>query len=387
VDSVAVHVRAGNGGDGGASFRREKFVDKGGPDGGDGGRGGHVYFIGDHDTCSLVRLYFEPVVTAENGGHGRKQQMHGRDGADCAIRVPCGTTILNAATGELLADITRHGQRERLARGGSGGRGNVHFKSSTHQAPTEHTPGEPGEERDLRLELKSLADAGLLGFPSAGKSSLLAAISDAHPKIAAYPFTTLHPIIGTVAYPDYSQIRVADIPGIIEGASAGVGLGLGFLRHIARARVLVVVVDMAGADGREPWRDYRILRAELKAYDATLLDRPTLLIANKMDVPEARAHLAVFRRKVRGRILPVSTVDGRGLETLKAQLWELIRPTAGRRDSPAVEEAAAAAPVAAAVPPRIPDEGDAAETVGIVTAERARNAGFPAIEEKKPRKR
>ncbi len=393
IDRVTVHVRSGKGGDGGSSFLREKYVDNGGPDGGDGGRGGHIFFVGDHDTDSLVRLYFEPLVVAEEGGSGRKKQMHGKDGADREVKVPCGTSIFDALTGELLADITRHGQRECLARGGKGGLGNIHFKTSTHQAPTEHTPGEDSDERDLKLELKTVADIGLLGFPSAGKSSLLASISDAHPKIAAYPFTTLHPIIGTVAYPDYSQIRVADIPGIIKDASEGVGLGLDFLRHVSRSRILLMVIDMAGTDGREPWQDYRTLRAELKAYDAALLERPTLLVANKMDVPEAKANLAVFRKKVRGRILQISTVDGRGLDTLKTRLWELIRPVAGRREiaePEAVEASAVEAPSAPIEPTRVSrilDEAGTEEIVEIITADRVRNAGFLVIEPKKKKRR
>ncbi len=393
VDSVTVHIRAGKGGDGSSSFRREKYVDKGGPDGGDGGRGGHVFFTGNKDTDSLVRLYFEPLVIAEDGESGRKQQMHGRDGTDCEIKVPCGTSVFHAETGELLADITRDGQQERLARGGKGGLGNIHFKTSTHQAPTEHTPGEAGEELDLKLELKTLADVGLLGLPSAGKSSLLASVSDAHPKVAAYPFTTLHPIIGTVAYPDYSQIRMADIPGIIAGASEGVGLGLDFLRHVSRASVLVYVIDMAGTEGRQPWQDYRTLRAELRAYDAALLQRPALLVANKMDLPEAKANLALFRKKVRGRVIQVSTFDGRGLDTLKAQLWDLIRPVADRRDAfawadaavPAVPPAAAAdeGQPQAAILSRIVDEDGTEEAVEIVTADRAQKAGFLVLPMKK----
>jgi len=392
-----VHVRAGKGGDGSSSFRREKYVDKGGPDGGDGGRGGHIFFVADHDTDSLVRLYFEPLVTAPDGGPGRKKQMHGRDGADREVKVPCGTSVFDPETGALLADITQHGQRECLARGGKGGLGNMHFKTSTHQAPTEHTPGDAADERDLRLELKTVADVGLLGFPSAGKSSLLAAISDAHPKVAAYPFTTLNPIIGTVAYPDYSQIRVADIPGIIKDASTGVGLGLDFLRHVSRARMLLMVIDMAGIDGREPWQDYRTLRAELKAYDPALLKRPILLVANKMDVPEAKAFLTVFRKKVRGRILQVSAVDGRGLEALKTNLWDLIRPVAGRHEL--AEPEAAEVPVAVSPSPaseptpepthvqRILNEDGLEESVEIITPDRVRSAGFLVIEQPKKRRK
>jgi len=255
VDHVVVHVRAGKGGDGSSSFRREACVPEGGPDGGDGGRGGHVIFKGSHDVDSLIALYFAPQLFAEDGGAGRGQKMYGRRGKDLIVRVPCGTSVFDSETGAFVADIVEHDQEVIIAEGGNGGLGNVHFKTSTHQVPTEHTPGEEGAELRLRLELKTIADAGLLGFPNAGKSSLLACVSDARPKIASYPFTTLNPIVGTIVYPDFSQLRMADVPGIIEGASTGVGLGIDFLKHLARSRVLVYVIDMAGAAKRPTWQD------------------------------------------------------------------------------------------------------------------------------------
>ena len=254
--------------------------------------------------------------------------MHGRVGKDFVVLVPCGTEVYDAESGVLLADVVGHDQEVIIAHGGKGGLGNVHFRTSTHQAPTEHTPGDPGEEFRLRLELKTIADAGLLGFPNAGKSSLLTRISEARPKIASYPFTTLNPIVGTVEYPDFSQLRVADVPGIIEGAAAGVGLGIGFLKHLARSRVLVYVIDMAGTDNREPWADYRSLRREVEQYDASLLERPSLVIANKMDEPAALTNLPTFIKRTRVKPIPVSTVDPEdaGVATFKQRLWDLLRP-------------------------------------------------------------
>ena len=272
VDHVKAHARAGKGGDGSCSFRREACVPEGGPDGGDGGRGGHVIFKGNRDTDSLIALYFAPQLFAEDGVAGRGQKMYGRVGKDLVVPVPCGTEIFDAETGVLMADIVEHGQEVVLAKGGKGGLGNVHFRTSTHQVPTEHTPGDAGGEFRLRLELKTIADAGLLGVPNAGNSSLLACFCEARPKIASYPFTTLNPIVGTLQYPDFSQLRMADVPGIIEGASDGVGLGIDFLKHIARSRVLVYVIDMAGTDNRQPWDDYLKLRHEISQYDAALLD-------------------------------------------------------------------------------------------------------------------
>ena len=325
---MTVQVRAGKGGDGSSSFRREACVPEGGPDGGDGGRGGHVIFCGSHDVDSLIALYFAPLLFAEDGVAGRGQKMYGRAGNDLYVPVPCGTSVFDAETGALVADVVEDGQEVILAHGGKGGLGNVHFKTSTHQVPTEHTPGELGEEFRLRLELKTIADAGLLGFPNAGKSSLLACVSEARPKIASYPFTTLNPIVGTIRYPDFSQLRVADVPGIIEGAASGVGLGIDFLKHIARSSVLVYVIDMAGTDNRKPWDDYLTLRREIEQHDAALLERPALVLANKMDTDEAIANLPRFVKKTGVSPLPLSALDpaDAGVAAFKQRLWELLKP-------------------------------------------------------------
>ena len=340
VDCVTVHVRAGNGGNGSASFRREAHVERGGPDGGDGGRGGHVVFRGDRNEDSLIRLYYSPRVFAEDGAAGRGQQMHGRNGTDQIVHVPCGTSIHDAESGALLFDITEDGQEVVAARGGKGGLGNVHWKTATHQAPTECTPGDPGGEFRLRLELKVIADLGLVGFPNAGKSSLLAALSSAHPKIATYPFTTLNPIIGAVGFPDFSQVTIADIPGILPGAHAGVGLGLEFLRHLARSKALIFVVDAAGSEGRTPWSDYRALRREIRLHDPALLKRPILLVANKMDLPAAAANIERLRRSARREAIPVSTVSGEGLPGLRDRIQALIKPVPPGAGAPSPAPAA-----------------------------------------------
>lgn len=328
VDQVSIHIRAGKGGDGSCSFRREACVPEGGPDGGDGGRGGHVIFKGCRDVDSLIALYFSPLVFAEDGVPGRGQKMFGRMGKDLVVLLPCGTEVFNEETDEMIADIIEHDQEIIVAKGGDGGMGNVHFRTSTHQVPTEHTPGEPGEEFRLRLELKTIADAGLLGFPNAGKSSLLTHISDAHPKVASYPFTTLNPIVGTVNYENFSQLRVADIPGIIEGAADGVGLGLDFLRHISRSSVLVYVIDMAGTDDRNPWDDYKQLRKEIKQYDEVLLKRPSIVIANKIDQHAAIENLPTFIKKTRTKPIPMSALDEKdpGVLAFKQRLQDLLKP-------------------------------------------------------------
>lgn len=322
IDQVTIFAAAGNGGNGSSSFRREKSIPKGGPDGGDGGRGGHVILCGDSNTDSLIALYFAPHLRAGHAGAGTGARKHGRNGLDCKMKVPCGTEVWDTESGVLLGDIVSHGQELIIARGGNGGLGNVHFKSSTHQAPTEHTDGELGQEFTLRLELKIIADIGLVGFPNAGKSSLLTCLSDARPKIASYPFTTLNPVLGTVVFDDFTQLRMADIPGIIQGAHEGIGLGVDFLRHIERAKFLLIVVDMAGVDTREPVEDYRCLKSELRLYDKELPKRPHLVVANKMDLPEAAEHLAVFTKKTRLKPIQVSTQTGQGIAELKAQLYK-----------------------------------------------------------------
>jgi len=375
VDHVVVHVRAGKGGDGSCSFRREACVPEGGPDGGDGGRGGHVIFKGSHDVDSLIALYFAPQLFAEDGVAGRGQKMYGRKGQDLIVRVPCGTSVFDTETGAQLADIVEHDQEVVIANGGKGGLGNVHFRTSTHQVPTEHTPGDDGEEFRLRLELKTIADAGLLGFPNAGKSSLLSCVSDAHPKIASYPFTTLNPIVGTIRYPDFSQLRVADVPGIIEGASAGVGLGIDFLKHLARSRVLVYVIDMAGTDNREPWKDYLTLRNEIEQHDAELLERPSLVLANKMDEDAAVKNLPKFIKKTGVTPLPVSAIDSDhpGVAQFKQRLWDILRPEPkGVWQSPAPRTAAEAE--------AFPSDGD------IITEEALKRAPFLDMSRKLPKK-
>ena len=342
IDQVDVIVRSGKGGDGSASFRREALVAFGGPDGGDGGRGGDVVLRGSTHVNSLISLYFDPKLYAEDGVPGSGKRCFGRRGKDLVVDVPCGTLATDADTGLVVADIVSPGQRVIVAKGGAGGYGNVHFKSAVNQAPTEHTPGGPAEELRLHLELKTIADAGLLGFPNAGKSSILTALSSATPKIASYPFTTLNPIVGTIEYDDFAQIRMADVPGIIEGASQGVGLGLAFLKHLERARVLVYMIDMAGTDNRKPWDDYRVLAEEISAFNPELAERPFLVVANKMDQAAARKNLKRFVKETGITPIALSCAptlkDLReyadlkdypgevGLEAFKDELRKLVNP-------------------------------------------------------------
>jgi GTPase len=328
-DRVMAHVYAGNGGDGCASFRREKFEDRGGPDGGDGGHGGSVYLRASKDVDSLVALYFEPHQRAGHGGRGRGKQQTGENGRDRIIPVPCGTVARIEKSGEVLGEVVADGDTLLVAQGGKGGRGNMRFATSSHQAPHEFTPGTEGEVWKLILELKLVADVGLVGYPNAGKSTLLTAISHAHPKIAAYPFTTLNPIIGTLSFDDHTSMRIADIPGLIEGAHEGVGLGYDFLRHIERSSFLLFVLDMAGVDGRDPVKDYRNLRKELKLYNEDLLRRPALIVANKMDLPEAAANLRAFARATKQKPLQLSAASGQGIEDLKQALYEWRRGLRG----------------------------------------------------------
>jgi GTPase len=323
IDHVVVYATSGKGGNGSASFRREKFVANGGPDGGDGGRGGSVILRGDQDVDSLVRLFFSPHQKARHGGDGRGRQMHGAYGDDCVLNIPLGTEIWDREAEVILGDIVEHGQEMVVAKGGKGGAGNIHYKSSTNQAPTKCTPGGDGEDVTLQLELKIMADIGLVGLPNAGKSSLLSRISDAHPKIASYPFTTLNPVLGTIIFEDYTRLRIADIPGLIEGAHEGVGLGHAFLRHVERSKFLLYVIDMAGVDTRKPEDDYACLRDELRLHDASLATRPSLVLANKMDLPEAAENLATFREKTGCDPIEISAESGEGLDKLRAKLHEL----------------------------------------------------------------
>ncbi len=326
IDQVEVLVRSGKGGDGAMSMRREALVEFGGPDGGDGGRGGDVVFKASEHINSLPSLYYDPKCFAQDGGPGQCQKMYGKRGKDLVVPVPLGTEVYDADTDLLIADITEPGQAVIVAKGGAGGFGNVHFKSSVNQAPTEHTPGGEAEEKRLRLELKTIADAGLLGFPNAGKSSLLSALSSATPKIASYPFTTLNPVVGTIVYDDYAKIRMADVPGIIEGAAKGVGLGLAFLKHLERSKVLVYVIDMAGTDNREPWTDYEVLKKEIDEYSAELAERPCLVVANKMDTAAAQENLPRFEKETGVRPICISCESREGLEAFKAELRKLVNP-------------------------------------------------------------
>lgn len=395
VDEVRVYARAGHGGRGCVAFLRETFRPKGGPIGGDGGRGGDVILEASHDLNNLVAQYYQPRLIAENGEHGMGKGMHGRAGRDLIVPVPPGTIVWrlidvrapgspdvgtdeSATAGraqlsmhrddrrpqppnptsdsdscgraqpgadtaeafafsngqaqnkrafsrgtpaELVADLTEHGQRQTLCKGGRGGLGNRHFATSRRQAPRFAQPGEPGEEGWFLLELRLLADVGLVGWPNAGKSTLLGAISKARARTAPYPFTTLHPQVGIVEYPDWKRVTVCDVPGLVAGAHRNVGLGHAFLRHVERCRLLVLLLDMAGADGRKPWDDCHQLLEELRLYDPALLTKPRLIAANKMDEPQAVANLRSFRRRVpRVRVLPMAAAFGTGVEEFKAAM-------------------------------------------------------------------
>ena len=327
VDRVRAQVFAGNGGDGCASFRREKYIPLGGPDGGDGGDGGSIYMRGSYDAGSLLDLYYQPLRRAEHGGNGRSKQCTGRNGEDVYIDVPCGTVVRDFETGELIGEVLEKHDVLLVARGGRGGMGNMKFTSSTNRAPREFTHGTPGEIKKLLVELKTVADIGLVGYPNAGKSTLLAAVSRARPKIAAYPFTTLHPSIGTIDFGDFSTLRMADIPGLIDGAHKGVGLGHDFLRHIERTKFLLFVIDMAGVDGRNPVEDYRNLKKELKLYSKELAQRPFMVVANKMDLPEAAPQLKDFIRRTKVRPLQLAAAAGTGIAELKQMLRDRLSPT------------------------------------------------------------
>ncbi|MCS6989745.1 MAG: GTPase ObgE [Chloroherpetonaceae bacterium] len=319
IDSAKIHVKAGDGGNGVVSFRREKFVPKGGPDGGDGGDGGSVYIVADSNLSTLLDFRYAPHYKAERGAHGQGSRKSGQSGNDIIIKVPCGTLVKDAETGELLADLAEHGAKVLVAKGGKGGRGNPHFATPTNRAPRYAEKGAPGEERWLELELKLLADVGLVGFPNAGKSTLISVLSAAKPKIADYPFTTLEPNLGIARYQDYKSFVIADIPGIIEGASEGKGLGLKFLKHIERTKVLAILIPATSDD---PKREYKILTTELKKFSPALVEKPKIVVVTKMDVaPEGFAP-----PKFRGaKTVAISSVARRGLDELKTLLWETIQ--------------------------------------------------------------
>ena len=372
VDHVRIFAKAGDGGAGSSSFRRESFVPKGGPDGGDGGGGGSVILRADPHTDSLVSLFYDPHVRARDGGHGQGKKKFGKSMEPKVVLVPVGTLIYRLPPGqtitrrsaadaeatddkarerlppeafaadelELLADLTQSGQEYLLCKGGRGGRGNVHFKSSRNQAPTRADPGEEGTEGYFYLELRKIADAGMVGFPNAGKSTLMGKLSAAKPKVAAYPFTTLHPLVGVMEFPaTYERVTVADIPGLIEGAHRNVGLGHEFLRHIMRCKLLVFVLDTAGSEGRNPLEDLASLRKELSLYSSQLSERPWLVAANKMDLPGAAENLALLRNRFpKLEVLPISAEHDTGLEALRQSLQKHL-----------LGEAPADAPAASAV--------------------------------------
>jgi GTPase len=351
VDRIKVFAQAGDGGRGSVSFRREKFVPKGGPDGGDGGRGGDVILRADVHTDNLSNLFYEPIIKAKSGAHGQGKKKHGRGAKPKVVKVPVGTVVYRLPesedgqkpeTGERIpesaeqnlsgfrspvsaldkiADLTDDGQEFVLCEGGKGGKGNVHFKSSKNRAPVQYTEGDEGEQGYFLFELRTIADAALVGYPNAGKSTLLGKISAAHPKVAPYPFTTLHPIVGVIEFDGYRRASVADIPGLIEGAHRNVGLGHDFLRHITRCQVLLFVLDIAGSEGRHPIEDLQNLRREIDLYDPRLSERPWYIVANKMDLPDAADNLRDLKRRFPGvEVVAISASTSEGLDNLKEHL-------------------------------------------------------------------
>ncbi len=340
IDEASIEVIAGNGGNGVVSFRREKYVPRGGPDGGDGGRGGSIYAIADRNINTLIDYRYARIHRAKSGENGRGADQYGRGADDIVLRMPVGTVITDADAGELVADLASDGERALIARGGKGGLGNIHFKSSTNRAPRQSTPGEAGEQRRLKLELKVLADVGLLGMPNAGKSTLIRAISAARPRVADYPFTTLAPHLGVVRADTSRSFVVADIPGLIEGAAEGAGLGHRFLRHLQRTRLLLHVVDLAPLDGEvDPVADARAIVKELKRYDEALHDKPRWLVLNKLDLiaPDERdARVAAFVKAYRwkGPVFAVAAISGDDCRPLVFAVAEWLEKHPARAATP-----------------------------------------------------
>lgn len=326
VDQVNIYVKAGDGGNGIVAFRREKYVPMGGPAGGDGGKGGDVIFQVDEGLSTLMDFRYNRHFKAKRGENGMSKNKHGKDADPLIVSVPPGTIVYNEETNELIADLTEHEQQAVIARGGRGGRGNVRFASPRDPAPNIAENGEPGEELTVRVELKVIADVGLVGFPSVGKSTLLSVVSAAKPKVADYHFTTLAPNLGVVETKDHRTFVMADLPGLIEGAHKGVGLGHQFLRHVERTRILIHVIDMSGMEGRDPYEDYKQINAELRAYDEALMERPQIIAANKMDMPGAEENLVIFKQKLSNDIpiYPISAVTRQGVETLLYRTADLL---------------------------------------------------------------
>ncbi len=326
VDLVKINIQSGKGGDGMSAFRREKYVPKGGPAGGDGGRGGHVIFEGDEGLSTLLEFRYNKIRKADDGKPGQNKKMHGANGKDLVLKVPVGTTVFNKKTNKVIADITEHKQQAIVLHGGRGGRGNVKFTTSRNTAPDIAEKGEPSAEMDIRIELKLLADVGLVGMPSVGKSTLISAISASKPKIADYHFTTITPNLGVVGTSDQRSFVAADLPGLIEGAAQGQGLGIQFLRHIERTRIILHVIDMSGYEGRDPFEDFQAINRELIAYRHDLESRPQIIVANKMDMPESKENLKSFKDRYDGgaEIIPISAYTRENLDLLLLKTADLL---------------------------------------------------------------
>lgn len=327
IDRARIFVQSGKGGDGMSSFRHEKFVPKGGPNGGDGGQGGNVVLVADRNVNTLVDFRFRRLFKAKPGGKGEGSNKYGRNAEDLVITVPLGTIVKDEETGQVMADLSRDGQRAIVAKGGRGGRGNWHFRTSANRTPTFAERGEPGEERWLRLELKVLADVGLLGYPSVGKSSILRKVSAAQPEVAAYHFTTLNPILGVVNLPDHRSFVMADIPGLIDGASEGVGLGHDFLRHIERTKILIHVIDVSGIEGRDPIEDYEKINAELAKYSEKLSRKQQIVAANKIDLlgdSDNLERLMDYMAAHGVEVYPICAMTGEGMDKLLERAWTML---------------------------------------------------------------
>ncbi|MEW6776680.1 MAG: GTPase ObgE [Bdellovibrionota bacterium] len=336
IDEATVEVKAGDGGNGCVAFRREKYVPKGGPSGGNGGHGGNVIFVGDGGLSTLVDLKFAPILRAEHGQHGMGSDMYGRRGESVVARVPIGTQVFDAATGEMIGDVTRAGQELTVAKGGRGGRGNMTFATSRNRAPRTAEPGEPGEEKKLRLELKLLADVGLVGLPNAGKSTLISRVSAAKPKVADYPFTTLSPVLGVVRMGEFKSFVLADLPGLIEGASEGAGMGTRFLKHVERCRVLVFLLDATPGTEPDAKEAFRVLEKELKAHNPDLLKRRRLVVLNKIDTGTPKKEITACRaffRKKKLKTLAISGVTGEGVQELLYEIAGLLEESKAKEKS------------------------------------------------------
>lgn len=329
VDQAKVYVKGGDGGNGMVAFRREKYVPMGGPAGGDGGKGADVVFVVEEGLRTLVDFRYNRHFKAPRGEHGMSKSMHGKNASDMLVKVPPGTVVKDEDTGEIIADLTEHGQRAVIAKGGRGGRGNIRFATPSNPAPELSENGEPGQERNIILELKLLADVGLVGFPSVGKSTLLSVVSSARPKIGEYHFTTIVPNLGVVETGDGRSFVMADLPGLIEGAHQGVGLGIQFLRHIERTRVIVHMIDMAAVEGRDPYQDFLTIQKEMEQYNLRLSERPIIIVANKMDVPEAEENLEEFKEKLDKDypIFPISAVTREGVRDLLFKIADVLEQT------------------------------------------------------------